>query len=369
MINLNDHPFMASAITLARRGLYSTSPNPRVGCIIVNQQGEIVGQGWHEKAGLGHAEINALKAAGTQAKGATAYVSLEPCSHHGKTPPCAEALIKAGISRVVYGMQDPNPAVAGRGIALLKAAGITVDGPLLEADANALNTGFIQRMQTGKPLVISKLASSLDGRTAMASGESQWITGPQARADVQKLRAASCAMITGIGSVLLDDPQLNVRDENLAVNGELRQPLHVIVDSRLRIPLKAKILAGPGRCLVIHAFDHEEKEQALNAIGVECLTLAKDDGQVDLNALIAYVGEHQCNQSMVEAGAKLNGAMQQLGLIDSLWLYMAPTLLGHLAQPLMHLPLSTMAEQHRWQLGDIRQIGNDVRWHLTRVKA
>src|SRR5690554_4837847 len=177
MINLNDHQMMASAIRLAWRGLYSTSPNPRVGCIIVSPQGAIVGQGWHEKAGLGHAEVNALKEAGAQAKGATAYVSLEPCSHHGKTPPCAEALIQAGISRVVYSMQDPNPAVAGRGIALLKAAGITVEGPVLEADAKALNTGFIQRMLTGKPYVFSKLASSLDGRTAMASGESQWITG------------------------------------------------------------------------------------------------------------------------------------------------------------------------------------------------
>lgn len=366
MISPADYPMMVRAVQLARLGWYSTSPNPRVGCVLVNAQQQIIGEGWHQKAGSAHAEVHALNAAGRAAKGATAYVSLEPCSHHGKTPPCAEALIKAGVARVVYGMQDPNPQVAGRGIALLKAAGIDVDGPLLEADARALNEGFIQRMTTNRPRVIAKLASSLDGRTAMASGDSQWITGSQARADVQKLRAESCAMMTGIGTVLQDNPQLNVRDAQLAVNGELRQPLRVVLDSRLRIPLTANILAVPGQCLVVHAFDHQQKQQDLAALGVECIKLANDKGQVDLPAVIDELARRQCNQLMIEAGQQLTGAFQQAGLIDELWLYMAPTLLGSQAQPLMHLPLNNMNEQQQWQLNDIRRIGNDVRWRLIR---
>lgn len=368
MITSADYPFMAQAIQLARLGENSTSPNPRVGCVIV-KNGQIIGEGWHQRAGTAHAEVHALNAAGKAAEGATVYVSLEPCSHYGRTPPCAKALIDAKVARVVYGMQDPNPEVSGRGVELLKAAGIDVAGPLLEADAKALNVGFIRRMQKGVPYVIAKQAASLDGRTAMASGESQWITGPEARADVQKLRAASCAIVTGIGTVLKDDPALTVRDESLAVEGVLRQPLRVVVDSRLRIPVSAKILSAPGRCIVVHAFDHADKQQQLAAIGVECVKLSTANGEVDLTELVAYLGKLQCNQVMVEAGQTLVGALQQAQLVDEFWLYMAPTLLGHLAQPLMQLPLNEMTEQQRLTLKDIRRIGNDVRFRLVNERA
>lgn len=364
MITPQDYPFMARAIALAKQGWYSTSPNPRVGCVIVKQD-RIIGEGWHERAGSPHAEVHALAQAGLNAKDATAYVSLEPCSHHGRTPPCAMALVKAGVARVVYAMQDPNPDVSGRGLNLLREAGIEVDGPLLELDAKALNPGFIRRMIENMPLVIAKQGASLDGRTAMASGESQWITGPEARADVQKLRAASCAIVTGIGTVLKDDPQLTVRDEALAVNGIVRQPLRVVIDSRLRIPLAAKILQEPGQCMVVHAFDHAEKQQQLAAIGVECVKIVGVNGQVDLKAMLSYLAQRQCNQVMIEAGQQLVGAMQKAQLIDEYWLYMAPTLLGHLAQPLMQLPLDNMSEQQRFTLKDVRRIGDDVRFQLS----
>ena len=359
----DDLAWMAQAMALARRGRYGTSPNPAVGCVLV-RNGQRIGEGWHRQAGGPHAEIHALQAAG-DARGATAYVTLEPCSHHGRTPPCADALVAAGIARLVYGMQDPNPAVAGRGLARLAAAGIAVHGPLLEADAQALNTGFIHRMRSGLPYVIGKSAASLDGRTAMASGESQWITGPAARADVQKLRAASCAILTGIGTVLQDDPQLTVRDATLAEAGlPLRQPLRVIVDSRLRIPLSARVLAGPGQALVVYATAAADNIRALQAAGVECLQLAGADGRVDLPALLAELGRRQVNQLMVEAGSGLTGSLVQQGLLNEWWLYMAPTVLGSQAQPLAGLSLSQMAEQRRWQIRDIRRIGDDVRWQL-----
>lgn len=358
-----DYSFMAHAIQLAKKGWFTTSPNPRVGCLIV-KEGEILGEGWHEKAGCAHAEVNALKAAGDNSKGATAYVSLEPCSHTGKTPPCAKALIEAGISRVVFGMQDPNPAVAGRGLQMLKDAGIEVIGPVLEADAKSLNRGFIQRMQSNKPWVFSKIACSLDGRTAMASGESKWITGPEARADVQRLRAESCAIITGVGTVLKDDPQINVRDQQFALNGNIRQPLRVIIDSRLRTPLDAKILTAEGKCLIIHAFEHPDKQQALATKGIECVKLADKNGQVDLALVIDWLAAQQCNQVMIEAGQTLNGAFAQAGLIDEYIIYMASTLLGSQAQPMMRLPLEQMSQQKRLKIKELRQIGCDVRWNL-----
>lgn len=361
----NDHFFMAKAIQLAKKAWYHTSPNPRVGCVIVKNQ-QIIGEGWHEKAGLAHAEINALRAAGKQARGATAYVSLEPCSHTGKTPPCANALIEAGIARVVYGMQDPNPAVAGAGLKRLQEAGIEVYGPVLEADAKALNKGFIHCMQHNKPWVFSKIACSLDGRTAMASGESQWITGQEARADVQRLRAESCAIITGISTVLADNPQLNVRDQRYAFQGTIRQPLRVIIDSRLRLPLDAKIVTTPGQCLVIHASDNSEKQQALVKQGVECIKLANANGQVDLAKVIELLAEKQCNTVMVEAGKTLNGALIQAGLIDELHIYMASTFLGSQAQPLAQLNLAQMSEQKRWKIADLRRIGDDVHWRLIK---
>ena len=365
----SDHRHMALAIQLARRGWYGTSPNPRVGCVLVKDD-HVIADGWHSVAGGPHAEAVVLEKAGQAARGATAYVSLEPCSHHGKTPPCADALINAGIKRLVYGMRDPNPDVAGRGLEKLRQAGITVDGPLLEQNAQSLNPGFIRRMQTGKPWVIGKTAASLDGRTAMANGESQWITGAEARADVQKLRAASCAIITGIGTVLADNPQLTVRNPQLAEPGmALRQPLRVIVDSRLRIPTAANVLQSPGKALVVYARAEAEKLEQLARQGTECVQLANSAGQVDLPALLAELGKRECNEVMVEAGSTLLGAMLQLQLINQLQLYTATTLLGSNARPLAQLPLDSMAQQQRWQLQDIRRIGNDVRWQLLAEKG
>jgi diaminohydroxyphosphoribosylaminopyrimidine deaminase/5-amino-6-(5-phosphoribosylamino)uracil reductase len=359
---------MARAIQLARRGWYSTSPNPRVGCVLV-KDGNIIGEGWHKVAGSGHAEVNALlaaRAAGQITQGATAYVTLEPCSHFGKTPPCADALIEAGIVKVVFGMQDPNPKVAGQGLARLQAAGVEVTGPVLEPDAKSLNTGFIRRMETGKPRVFAKAASSLDGRTAMQSGESQWITGPAARADVQKLRAGSCAIITGVGTVLQDNPALTVRDESLGLEGlPLRQPLRVIVDSHLQTPLDAKILQQPGNSLLVYAQASPERIEEYSSIGIETCCLCSSEGKVDLQELMVELTNRQCNEVMLESGAKLLGAFLQAQLLDEIYLYMAPTLLGSSARPLAALPLENMNEQIRFDIKELRKVGDDVRWQLT----
>lgn len=355
---------MARAVQLARLGHYSTSPNPRVGCVLV-KEGRIIGEGFHQVAGEGHAEINALAAADTFVKGATAYVTLEPCSHEGKTPPCANALLEAGISRLVYGMEDPNPQVSGRGLDRLRNGGVTVDGPLLESECAALNPGFIQRMQTGLPRVTSKIAASMDGKTAMQSGESQWITGPEARADVQRLRAQSCAIVTGIDTVIADDPQLNVRDAAYGLaNFGLRQPLRVIVDSQLRIDVNAKIFSTEGDCLVVYAKEDADKLEVLQQQGVETLQLANSQGQVDLAALLQALGKRQLNEVMLEAGAKLNAAFVEADLIDEVILYMAPTLLGNNARSLMALPLDNMSQQRRLDVKAMRQIGDDYRWQL-----
>lgn len=355
---------MAQAIHIARKGLNSTSPNPRVGCVLVKDT-NIIAEGWHQVAGQGHAEVNALKIAGSNAQGAIAYITLEPCSHHGKTPPCADALIAAGIKTVVFAMQDPNPQVAGQGIEKLQAAGIKVIGPVLEQDAQSLNVGFIQRMKTGKPWLFAKAASSLDGRTAMSSGESQWITGAAAREDVQKLRARSCAIITGVGTVLLDDPALTVRDQALSVNGLLRQPLRVVVDSQLKTSLAAKILQHPEQCLIVYAQASTDKIAAFKKANIETVCLPGADGKVDLTQLIKELGKRQCNEVMIESGAKLLGAFLKAQLVDELVLYMAPTLLGSAARPLAALPLVTMNEQIRFDVKDIRSVGNDIRWQLT----
>lgn len=359
---------MARALQLARAGMYSTSPNPRVGCVLVKND-HIIGEGWHQKAGEAHAEINALAAAGTDAHGATAYVTLEPCSHHGKTPPCAHALVEAGIARVVYALQDPNPEVAGKGIAYLKAAGIAVSGPILEEEAAELNIGFNQRMRVGKPWVFAKIASSIDGRTAMQSGESQWITGAAARADVQKLRARSCAIVTGIGTVLQDNPALTVRDEHLQVAGlPLRQPLRVIVDSHLQTPITAKILHEPGHCLLAYANGEtpaaKSKIAALLQQGVELIKLPNANGKVNLQALILELAARQCNEIMVESGASLQGALLREQLLDELYIYMAPVMLGSNARPLAMLPFDNMSQQLRLQIKEIRQIGDDIRWQV-----
>ncbi len=363
-----EREYMARAIQLARRGLYTTDPNPRVGCVLV-REGVIVGEGFHLRAGEGHAEVNALAVAGAQARGATAYVTLEPCSHYGRTPPCAEGLIRAGIGRMVCAMVDPNPQVAGRGLALLQAAGIDTAAGLLETEARALNPGFIKRMETGLPLVRTKSAASLDGRTAMRSGESQWITGPQARADVQRLRARSSAIITGVDSILQDDSALTLRAAELGLENAAeivhRQPLRVVLDSRLRTPVAANILQQPGRTLIVTCSADAERCARLQAAGAEVLQLPAQDGRVDLSRLLRHLADaEQCNEVLVEAGATLTGAFVAQGLVDELVLFLAPTLLGSDARPLFELPLTRMAQQRRLQLVDSRMLGADLRLTL-----
>ena len=362
-----DRRLMARAIQLAARGIYTTEPNPGVGCVLA-RDGEIVGEGWHVRAGEGHAEVNALAQAGELARGATAYVTLEPCSHFGKTPPCADALINAGVSRVVAAMQDPNPQVAGQGLARLRAAGIEVDCGLLESDARDLNPGFIKRMQQGLPWVRLKLAMSLDGRTAMASGESQWITGPQARADVQRLRARSGAVISGADSVLLDDSALTVRAAELGLDADLaqaaaaRQPLRVLVDGRLRVPLQQRLFRETGPVLVACA-DPQQRAADYLAQQIELLTLPGADGKVDIAALLRELAQRGCNEVLVESGAGLAGAFWRAGLGDELIVYMAPRLLGSRARPLLELPFDEMAEAMDLDVTDMRVIGRD--WRIT----
>ena len=350
-----DYGMMARALLLAERGLWTTSPNPRVGCVLV-RAGEIVGEGWHEKAGEPHAEVHALRAAGERARGATAYVTLEPCSHHGRTPPCAEGLIAAGVARVVAAMQDPNPLVAGRGLALLQAAGIETACGLLEAEANELNIGFVSRMTRGRPWLRLKAAASLDGKTALNNGVSQWITGPDARRDGHRWRARACAILTGIGTVRDDDPQLLVRDVETT-----RQPLRVVVDSRLETPLTARILQG-GPVLVAAAVDDQEKADLLRSAGADVLVLPNADGKVELPALLAELGRRGINEVHAEAGFKLNGSLLREGLVDELLLYLAPCLIGHQASGLFNLPeLISLDGKRALTIRDLRQIGPDIR--------
>ncbi|SHE36351.1 diaminohydroxyphosphoribosylaminopyrimidine deaminase [Modicisalibacter ilicicola DSM 19980] len=359
--------WMARALVLARRGLYTTDPNPRVGCVLVNG-GRRVGEGWHRRAGEPHAEIHALRDAGSAARGATAYVTLEPCSHQGRTGPCTKALIDAGVARVVVAMQDPNPLVAGQGIELLREAGIEVELGLLEEQARALNPGFIARMERRRPFVRLKMAMSLDGRTAMASGESQWITGPAARTEVQRLRARSSAVMTGVESIIFDNSRLTVRAEplNLAQGEEIatRQPLRVVVDSHLRLPLAAACLREPGRTLIATCSDDAARRATLEQAGAQVLVLACDlHGRVDLGALLDHLAHHEnCNEVLLETGATLAGAMLDAELIDEMHLFVAPTLLGGEARPLFALSgMQHMAQQRPLQIDDIRAIGKDWR--------
>ncbi|MCD6007789.1 MAG: bifunctional diaminohydroxyphosphoribosylaminopyrimidine deaminase/5-amino-6-(5-phosphoribosylamino)uracil reductase RibD [Pseudomonadota bacterium] len=360
---------MARALKLARRGLYTTDPNPRVGCVLV-KGGRIVGEGWHVRAGEPHAEIHALRAAGEAARGATAYVTLEPCAHHGRTGPCAEALIEAGVARVVAAMSDPNPEVSGRGLTLLREAGVAVELGLLESEARALNPGFIARMSRGRPFVRLKMAMSLDARTAMASGESQWITGPAARREVQRLRARSSAVMTGVESAIFDNSRLTVRADQLGIEGEqggtiaARQPLRVIVDTRLRLPLAAACLSEPGRTLIVACSQDAERRAALEAAGAEVLIMPSGrDGRVDLAALLDHLAVHEaCNEVLLETGATLAGAMLDAELIDEMQLFVAPTLLGGEARPLFAIPgLERMAQQRPLLIDDIRAVGHDWR--------
>lgn len=348
---------MSRALQLAERGLFTTDPNPRVGCVLV-QNDQIVGEGWHQRAGEGHAEVNALNNAGMQAKGADCYVTLEPCSHFGRTPPCADALIKAGVRRVYIAMRDPNPQVSGSGIAKLKSAGIEVTVGLLDQQAEALNVGFCKRMRVGLPYVRSKMAMSVDGRTAMASGESKWITGSAARQDVQKLRARSSVIMTGIGTVLADNPALTVRPEDWYPQQTIRQPIRVVVDSQLRIPDDAKIFEDNANVLIAATHSHKTFQNA------EVCHLPIDNQHVDLTALMLELAQREMNEIMVEAGSQLNGALLAAGLIDELVIYMAPKIMGDEARGLFHLPnFTTMAQNIDLQISDIRAVGRD--WRIT----
>jgi diaminohydroxyphosphoribosylaminopyrimidine deaminase / 5-amino-6-(5-phosphoribosylamino)uracil reductase len=359
MFSATDHEWMSLALQQAELGLYSTSPNPRVGCVIVKDN-QIIGQGAHLKAGEAHAEVMALCDAQSKypekIQGATAYVTLEPCSHFGRTPPCADALINAGIQRVVAAMQDPNPQVAGNGLARLSAAGIRVEHGLMEVQARTLNTGFISRMLNNKPFVRLKIAASLDGRTALANGESKWITNEYARADVHHWRARSCAILTGIGTVLADNPHMNVR--NLNTN---RQPLRVVVDSALETPINANILKD-GETLIAYANAPATKIASLEQAGARLIHLPNTDGKVCLASLMKVLAARGINELMVEAGQKLNGALIAADCVDELLLYYAPVLLGSDGQGMLTIPtLASMQDRIQLNIFDVRQFGSDIR--------
>lgn len=351
-----DHQFMARALILAKKGVYTTAPNPNVGCVLV-RNGEIVGEGWHKKAGEAHAEINALKQAGDKAEGATAYVTLEPCCHQGKTPPCSDALIKAKVKRVVAAMIDPHVKVAGKGLKQLESAGIQVEQGLLEEQAKEINLGFIKRMQKRLPYVRCKLAMSLDGRTAMASGESKWITSAAAREDVQRLRAKSSAILTGVGTVLADDPSMTVRLEGVDV-----QPIRVVVDTNLSMPVDAKMLKEKGRTVLMTCSSDEYVTGALKDTGADIHTMPYCNTSVDLSSVLQQLSDMQMNDVLLETGATLSGAMLQAGLIDELIIYMAPVLMGNDARGLFSLPgLETMQDKIELDIIDQRLVGQDIR--------
>jgi diaminohydroxyphosphoribosylaminopyrimidine deaminase/5-amino-6-(5-phosphoribosylamino)uracil reductase len=356
----SDHRYMARALQLAERGLYTTDPNPRVGCVLVSG-GEVVGEGWHVRAGGPHAEINALGTAGDRAAGATAYVTLEPCCHHGRTPPCTEALIAAGVRRVVAAMEDPNPQVGGAGLRALQANGIEVRAGVLAAEAERLNRGFVMRMREGRPWVRCKLAMSLDGRTAMASGESRWITGEDARRDVHRWRARSSAILTGVDTVLADDPSLTVR-LGQAEAGTLRQPLRVILDSRLRTPPGARLLGAPGETLILTGVHDRDREARLQGEGVSIVTLPTEEGRLDLAAVMRYLGRIAINELHLEAGARLSGALLAAGWLDELLVYLAPHLMGDAARGLFSLPgIDRMEQRIELSISDVRAVGRDWR--------
>jgi len=355
--NAFDRLAMARALELAERGLTTTHPNPRVGCVIA-RDGKIVGEGWHERAGEAHAEVVALGAAGAAAAGASAYVTLEPCSHFGRTPPCADALIQAQLARVVFAIEDPNPQVGGRGALRLREAGIKVESGLLAPEAEELNAGFLSRMRRGRPWVRIKLAMSLDGRTALGNGLSRWITGEAARADVQKWRARSSAILTGIGTILADDPRLDVR----AAAGR-HQPLRVILDSRLRTPATARILEPPGAVLLFSAYDEPVRRRALEERGAKIEELA--GAKLNLEHVLKRLAALEINEVLVEAGPTLAGAILQGGFADELLLYIAPILLGPQARALVQLPqLTDLAHSRRFTIIDTHNIEPDLRLRL-----
>lgn len=365
----SDVLFLDAAIELARNGLYSTTPNPRVGCLLA-RDGAVIGRGWHRRAGGPHAEAAALADAkalspNQSVEGATCFVSLEPCSHHGRTPPCADALIAAGIKRVVMASRDPNPHVAGQGIERMRAAGIRVD--VIERPAALeLNAGFFRRFTLQRPWVRVKVAASLDGRAATASGESQWITGTDARADGQYWRARSCAIVTGIGTVLADDPQLTVREPQYAVDGIVRQPLRVIVDSALRTPATAKLFRTPGPVLFVALAGADATSLPKNA-GFEVVTQSAP--RIDIAALLADLARRGINEVLVEAGPRLTGEVLRLGLWDEAIVYIAPKLLGRDARPFADLSVDRLSDAIAGKIADVRQVGDDIRVRILRIAS
>ncbi len=343
-----DHAMMRRALELAAKGLYTTTPNPRVGCVLAKQE-TIVGEGWHEKAGAPHAEVIALERAGTRADGATAYVNLEPCGHHGRTPPCADALISKKTARVVAAMRDPNPAARGGG-ERLAAAGVGFEHGLMEEEASELNIGFVSRVTRGRPWVRLKLAATLDGRTALADGRSQWITGPEARRDGHRWRARACAILTGIGTVKADNPRLTVREVETP-----RQPLRVVVDSRLEIAAEARILEG-GNVLVFSAV----KGKSLK--GAENIVLPNPQGKVDLPKMLEELARRGVNELHVEAGFRLNGSLTREGCVDEFLLYLNPSFLGDTAQGMLDLPpLASLDDRIRLRIVSLERPGEDLR--------
>lgn len=352
-----DHVFMARALRLTERGRQTATPNPNVGCVIV-KHGRIIGEGWHDKAGTPHAEARALVACKESPAGATVYVTLEPCAHHGRTPPCADALIGAGVGRVVAALEDPNPQVSGKGFEALRAAGIRAESGLMAAQAGEVHRGFLSRMRRGRPWVTIKIGASLDGRTALANGASRWITSAEARRDVHELRARSCAVLTGIGTVLADDPQLTVRDVPC-----MRQPLRVLLDSRLEVLDGAQILQG-GDTLVVTATGAEERADALRARGVPVLRIAVDEakGKVDLARMMQALGEQELNEVLVETGARLNGSLLKAGVVDEIVAYAAPCVLGDVAMGMFAVgELAALKDRFALAFREVRHIGPDLR--------
>jgi diaminohydroxyphosphoribosylaminopyrimidine deaminase / 5-amino-6-(5-phosphoribosylamino)uracil reductase len=365
-----DHRMMHRALDLAALGRYTTHPNPRVGCVIAHGE-RIVGEGWHQKSGEAHAEALALRAAGGEARGGTAYVTLEPHSHVSRTPPCTDALIHAGVRRVVCGTLDPNPQMLGNGVRQLQAAGIDVAVGLMEPAARELNAGFESRMSRGVPRVIVKVAASLDGRVALANGKSQWITGEAARADVQRLRAEASAIVTGVATVLADDPRLTVRDPSIELRG--RDVLRVVVDSSLRMPAHARMLRERGPTLIVTASRDESRASELRGTGAQVVVVGADvHGQVDLPALLRELGRHECNDVLVEAGPTLGGRFLALGLADELVVYVAPRILGPDAKAMFGLPrLDRLEDAIQFELERTETFGPDVKlvFRRTRVNA
>jgi diaminohydroxyphosphoribosylaminopyrimidine deaminase / 5-amino-6-(5-phosphoribosylamino)uracil reductase len=385
MFSIADHTYMTRALQLAELGMNTTTPNPRVGCVIV-KDGKVIGEGAHLKAGEPHAEVFAIRQAGDQAKGATLYVTLEPCNHTGRTPPCSQAIVDAGIAKVIVAMQDPNPQVAGSGLAHLQAHNIEVASGLMQVQAEALNPGFISRMTKNKPFLRCKIAASLDGKTALNNGASQWITSEPARLDVQHWRARSCAILTGIGTVFADNPSMTVRTSSNTPSplmgeaklgashrngGEgvaIRQPLRIVVDSQLQTPIDAKILQG-GNVLIAFASDTHNKSTELLKAGAELLCIPNEEGKVCLKTLLSHLAACEINEVLVEAGEGLNGALLAQNLIDELLIYYAPKLMGSAAKGMLALPaLTAMQQVIDLQIIDMRQIGVDIRLRAKPVR-